>query len=149
MPPIFVGNSTAAGLGGTAVAATDLLNVYVVYYDGTDLAFAKSSNGGGSFSGAAKITSGAGISPSIAISGNTIYVSHFDVTSGDLLFTRLDDLGANWYTSSTVVDSGIGINLVGKATSIAVDGTSVYIAYNDANNGDLKIAKSIDNGTTW
>jgi hypothetical protein len=149
MPPVFVGNTAATPLGGISVAATDNMNVYVAFFDGNNLGFAKSSNGGVSFSTPIAIDTNNGISPSIAVSAGTIYVSHFHVTSGDLLFTRSDDLGATWITPPMVVDTGLGSNLVGKSTSIAVDGTNVYIAYYDAANRDLKIAKSIDNGSTW
>jgi len=149
MPPVFVGNTSATTLGGTAVAATDGTNVYVVYFDGNNLVFAKSSNGGGSFSSPFNVSTGGGISPSIAVSAGKIYISQFHATSGDLLFTRSDDFGANWITPPLVVDTGLGLNSVGKSTSLAVDGTNVYIAYYDATNGDLKVAKSIDNGDTW
>lgn len=150
MPPAPVGNTSATTLGGTSVAATDAANVYVVYFDDfANLAFAKSSNGGGSFFAPSVVNSSAGISPSIAISAGAIYVSHFHAASGDLLFTRSDDLGATWINPPVVVDKGLGPNQSGKSTSIAVDGTSVYIAYYDATNGDLKVAKSIDNGDTW
>jgi hypothetical protein len=149
MPPVFVGNTSATTLGGTAVAATDSENVYVAYFDGTNLAFARSSNGGGSFPGASVVNSDAGISPSVAVSASTIYVSHFHATSGDLLFTRSDDLGATWIDPPMVVDTNLGANIIGKWTSIAVDGTNVYIAYYDTPNSDLKIAKSIHNGDTW
>ncbi len=152
MPPVFVGNTSATTLGGTAVAATDALNVYVAYFDGTDLAFAKSSDGGGSFPGGGAVCPG-GFSPSIAVSGNSIYISHFSAGGGELLFTRSDDLGVTWHEWSAIrsaqVDTGLGVNWEGKSTSIAVDGTDVYIAYYDHSNGDLKIAKSIDNGDTW
>jgi hypothetical protein len=135
--------------GGTSVAATDGTNVYVVFFDGNNLAFAKSSNGGGSFPTPAIVSTGGGISPTMAVSAGKIYVSQFHATSGDLLFTRSDDFGATWITPPVVVDMGLGLNSIGKSTSIAVDGTNVYIAYYDATNGDLKIAKSIDNGDTW
>ncbi|MCX7037622.1 MAG: sialidase family protein, partial [Spirochaetes bacterium] len=105
MPPVFVGSTSATTLGGTAVAATDGTNVYVVYFDGTYLSFAKSSDGGGSFSTPASISTGGGISPSIAVSAGKIYVSHFHATSGDLLFSRSDDFGATWITPPLVVDT--------------------------------------------
>ena len=148
-PPEHVGSTSTGVLGGTSVAATDNMNVYVAYFDGTHLAFAKSSNGGGSFFAQSVVNSNAGISPSIAISAGRIYISHFLAANGDLLFTRSDDFGATWIDPPMLVDTGLGSNLVGKSTSIAVDGTNVYIAYYDAANRDLKIAKSIDNGDTW
>jgi hypothetical protein len=149
MPPVFVGNTAATPLGGTSVAATDNMNVYVAFFDGNNLAFAKSSNGGGSFSAPINVSTGGGVSPSIAVSAGKIYVSQFHAASGDLLFTRSDDLGANWITPPMVVDTGLGSNLVGKTTAVAVDGANVYIAYYDAANRDLKIAKSVNSGDTW
>jgi hypothetical protein len=149
LSPVIVGGTSTGALGGTSVVATDTTNVYVVYFDGNNLAFAKSSNGGGSFPTPAIVSTGGGISPSIAVSAGKIYVSQFHATSGDLLFTRSDDFGATWITPPVVVDMGLGLNSIGKSTSIAVDGTNVYIAYYDATNGDLKIAKSINSGDTW
>jgi hypothetical protein len=136
-------------LGGTSIATLDGTNVYVSYFDGSNLKFAKSADAWATFSGPRVVSLNGGISPSIAVSAGKIYVSHFHATSGDLLFTRSDDLGATWITPPIVVDIGLGSNPVGKSTSIAVDGTSVYIAYYDFTNGDLKVAKSIDNGDTW
>lgn len=145
---VTVGGTSTGALGGTSVVATDVSMVYVVYFDGNNLGFAKSSNGGGSFTGALAVSSNGGIAPCMAIAGSTIYVSHFDA-SGDLRFTRSDDLGATWYTLPTPIDTVLGANAYGKSTSIAVDGTNVYVAYYDATNGDLKVAKSPDNGVTW
>jgi hypothetical protein len=145
---VTVGGTSTGALGGTSVVATDASMVYVVYFDGNNLGFAKSSNGGGSFSAPVAVSSNGGIAPCMAIAGSTIYVSHFDA-SGDLRFTRSDDLGATWYTLPTPIDTVLGANAYGKSTSIAVDGTNVYVAYYDATNGDLKVAKSPDNGVTW
>ncbi|MDY6968281.1 MAG: choice-of-anchor D domain-containing protein [Spirochaetota bacterium] len=47
---------------------------------------------------------------------------------------------------NNVVDSS---NDVGEHTSIAVNGTDIYIAYYDYANGELKFASSDDSGSTW
>ncbi len=81
---------------------------------------------------------------SIAVAGNSVYISYYDSTNSDLKFAKSTDGGATWSTAT--VDSA---GDVGWGISIAVDGSNVYISYYDSTNGDLKFAKSTNGGATW
>jgi hypothetical protein len=54
--------------------------------------------------------------------------------------------GGDEWSGIITVDSG---DWVGENTSIAVNGSNVYISYYDDANDDLKLAKSTDSGITW
>lgn len=100
-------------------------------------------------------TGDVGIYNSIAVIGDggtetDIYISYYDTDNGNLLFARSSDNGSSWIYRT--VEVGVG-DEVGEYNSIAVLGdggatTSVYISYYDRG-GDLKFAKSTDNGNTW
>ena len=84
---------------------------------------------------------------SIAVDGANVYVSYYDYSYGNLKFAVSTDGGATWGLGNVKTVDSAGD--VGKYTSIAVDGSNVFISYYDNTNGDLKFAKSIDNGDTW
>ncbi|MEW6182915.1 MAG: Ig-like domain-containing protein [Bacillota bacterium] len=67
-------------------------------------------------------------------SGNP-HISHYDATSGDLLYSYED--GSGWHTENV---DGAGSD-VGKYTSIVLDGSGYpHISYYDTTNGNLKYA---------
>jgi len=144
----FVGSYTSIAVSGG--------NVCISYQDGTnaDLKFAKSTDGGATWPAGsiktADATGDVGSHSSIAVSGSDVYISYTLslVTPGDhLRFAKSTDGGATWPAGSIkTVDSA---NDVGQYTSIAVDGSNVYISYYDQTNADLKFAKSINGGDSW
>ncbi|MBN1412308.1 MAG: hypothetical protein JW969_15790 [Spirochaetales bacterium] len=84
---------------------------------------------------------------SMAMDGSTINLSYYDEANGDLKFYPLYNYGQDRNPSNIrTVDSA---GDVGMYSSIAVNGSIVYICYWDKTNGDVKIAKSIDGGLTW
>ena len=125
--------------------------IYVAYFDQSDgnnnLKFGRSIDGGDIF--ATKTIDDAstviGKYPSMAISGDTIFVAYYDETNGNLKLARSSDHGDNWDIDP--VDENT--DDVGRFASLAVDGPKVYISYYDESNGNLKFAKSIDGGDTW
>jgi hypothetical protein len=126
-------------------------HVYIAYYDQSDgnfdLKFAKSENNGANFFTYPSIDSTSdvvGKYPSMAISGNIIYIGYYDETNGNLKLARSADDGESWETK-TVDDS---TDDVGLFAQLAADGQNVYISYYDATNKDLKLA-IIDGGGTW
>ncbi len=81
---------------------------------------------------------------SIDLSNDSIFVSYYDATNGNLKFALSENNGLTW-TIKTVDSAGD----VGLMSSIAVAGGSVYIAYYDLTNTALKLAVSRDMGETW
>jgi len=79
-----------------------------------------------------------------AVDKNTIFVSYYDVTNGDLLASKTTNRGLTWTTTS--VDT---TDNVGQYTSIyALDADTVFVSYLDVTNSDLMFCKSTS-GFTW
>jgi hypothetical protein len=142
------------GRGYTTSAVRQVDNktyVYIAYFDQSeanlDLKFGLSENAGNNFSlSTIDSTSDViGKYPSMAISGDTIFVAYYDESNGYLKLARSSNHGGNWDIST--VDNST--DSVGRFTSLAVDAPKVYISYYDETNKDLKFAKSIDGGNTW
>ena len=129
----------------------DRTYVYIAYYDQSegnlDLKFGRSVNNGETFSISKIDNSSANIGkyPSMAISGDTIFIAYYDVSNGNLKLARSSNHGSNWNIAT--VDNST--DNVGSFASLAVDGPKVYISYYDQTNKDLKFAKSIGGGDTW
>ena len=136
-----------------AVSGND---VYVVWQAKTtgkyQIIFAKSTDGGATFSTPVNISSNSGDSsyPKIATSGNNVYVTwSFTVTNKDydVLFTKSTDGGATFEIpiniSNNLGDSGL--------PQMAVSGNNVYVTWenNGLGNFDVFVAKSTDNGNTF
>lgn len=125
--------------------------VYIAYFDQSeanlDLKFGLSENAGNNFSlSTIDSTSDViGKYPSMAISGDTIFIAYYDESNGYLKLARSSNHGSSWDIST--VDNST--DSVGRFTSLAVDAPKVYISYYDETNKDLKFAKSIDGGNTW
>jgi hypothetical protein len=140
--------------GYTASAVRQVGNsiyIYVAYFDQSDgnnnLKFGRSVDGGDIFSSKIIDNSSAVIGkyPSMAISGDTIFVTYYDESNGNLKLARSSNHGDSWDIDS--IDENT--DDVGRFASLAVDGSKVYISYYDESNKNLKFAKSIDGGNTW
>ena len=140
--------------------APDTTNIYISYYDDTSdnrkfavathFAFptftfstVNSTNDMGQYSSIA-----AGNDTSVD-NGQTVYISYYDATSGDLKLTSSTNSGSP-FSVSTVVSSGD----VGQFSSIAiVDPTTVFISYfEDApitSSNKLRMVRSADYGVTF
>ncbi len=128
--------------------------IYISYYDATNgnLRFAYSNDGTsftttnadasandiGQYSSVSMIAGGGG-------GLDTIYISYYDATGGDLKFQSSTSGGTTWVGAVTV-DSA---NNVGTYSSIAASGTTVYISYFDSTNGNLMFQKSTNSGSSW
>lgn len=124
--------------------------LYVVYYDLTngDLKLAKSTSpdAGNTWPvPAVSVVDSAGFVGSWAslalTGGDDLTVSYLD--DYNLKVARSLDGGSTW--SSVTVDT----NGVGQYTSVADNGTELFVSYYDLVNLDLKVAQSIDGGTSW
>jgi len=136
-----------------AVSGND---VYVVWQAKTtgkyQIIFAKSTDGGATFSTPANVSNNTGDSsyPKIATSGNNIYIVwSFTVTNKDydVLFTKSNDRGSTFSIpvniSNNSGDSGL--------PQMAVSGNNVYVTWenNGLGNFEVFVAKSTDNGNTF
>ena len=130
--------------------------VFVVWQGKTtgkyQIIFAKSTDGGATFSTPVNISNNSGDSsfPKIAISGNNLYVTWaFTVTNKDfdILFATSSDGGTTFSTpvnlSNTLGDTGL--------PQITSSGNDVYVTWenNASGNFDVFVAKSTDNGKTF
>ena len=131
-------------------------NIYICHYHDNfpdrELKFAKSTDGGITWPvDNIKVVDSTGYGgkyTSITTSGNDIYISYYNSDNGDVKFAKSEDEGKTWPTDNIAVVDSVG-SLREVNTSIAVSESNVYISYYDPDNGDLKIAKSIDGGETW
>ncbi|MEK7873753.1 MAG: hypothetical protein AAB502_07865, partial [Chloroflexota bacterium] len=132
----------------TSIAATDVNNVFVVYYDADnqDLKFIKTANAGVDWSTPVTIDSTGDVgqyASLAAISASNLVVSYYYATGGDLKFARSTDGGDTWVRLTV---DGVGAD-VGKYSRIAaVDANHIFISYYDATNRDLKVAKTTNGG---
>jgi len=143
----------ASGLGGGSST------VYMAYYDttGKKLRFARSDDNGTSWASPNGITLqvdggtdvGQWTSLAVDATGDRVYVAYYDASNKDLKFARSDDKGATWPTIRSV-DSKLNVGLY---PSIAISGsgaaTAVSVSYYDESNGDLRFARSTNNGESW
>ena len=95
------------------------------------------------------INSGSSVCPAIAVCGSKIYVVWHDATPGncEIYFKKSADGGATWQTNQRLT------NNAGQSVTpdIAVDGSTVYVAWSDNTPGnyDIYFKKSTDGGATW
>ncbi|MBE3129270.1 MAG: exo-alpha-sialidase [Acidobacteria bacterium] len=143
-----VGTTAATLIPCTATAASGT-NVHVAWFDGSNMRLSYSEDGGSTFTAMngydRTVDTNGGSFPSIVVNGNRIYLSFVSNDFSGVIFKRSDDNALTWAATKLFNPPGT----THAFTSLAVDGTNVYIAYYDATNGDLKVAKSIDNGDTW
>ena len=136
-----------------AVSGND---VYVVWQGKTtgkyQIIFAKSTDGGATFSAPVNISDNSGDSsyPKIIASGNNIYITWSYTVTGkdyDVLFTKSTDGGTTFSApvniSNNPGDSGL--------PQMSVSGNNVYITWenNGVGNFEVFVAKSTDNGNTF
>ncbi len=143
----------------TSVAAVGN-SVYISYYDGSNqqLKFAHSSDGGDTWIRKDIRTvdpeRGTGTFNSIAVSGNRVYISYTNKKENELRFAASADNGKTWEPADIRLVDGSAVSKGGRYTSIASEGSNIYISYNGAYHGkgmgkSLKVAKSTDRGRTW
>jgi len=144
------------GSSGSPQFAVSGNNGYVVWQAQAtgkyQILFAKSTDGGATFSTPVNISNNSGDSsfPKILVSENNIYVTWaFTVTTTDydVLFSKSTDGGATFSTpvnlSNTVRDTGL--------PQMAISGNNIYITWenNGSGNFDVFVAKSTDSGNTF
>ena len=130
-------------------------NVYVVWKDNTlgndEVFYRRSTDGGATFGRTVNLSNTAGFSgaPSIAVSGNNVYIVWYDETPGnsEIFYRRSTDDGATF--GSTVNLS----NNVGESapSAIAVSGNNVYVVWRDNTPGnfDMLYRRSTNGGASF
>ena len=140
--------------------AVDGSNIYVVWQDNTpdllneEIYFKRSVDGGVTWKTNKRLTNNAGGNydsqyPAIAVDGLNIYVVWEDTTPGnyEIYFKKSVDGGATWETNKRLT-SNAGVSY---APAIAVDGSNIYVVWQDNTQGDEEIyfKRSVDGGVTW
>ena len=148
--------SKNVGSSGSQQFAVSRNDVYVVWQAKAtgkyQILFAKSTDGGATFTTPVNISNNSGDSsyPKILVSENNIYVTWaFTVTTTDydILFSKSTDGGATFTTpvnlSNTVGDTGL--------PQMTMSGNNIYIIWenNGLGNFDVFVAKSTDSGNTF
>lgn len=137
-----------------AVKANDSLYVCYDLASSQDLRFAKSTNGGTTFTGALSVDTGGQVGTycdiAVDTTGNRVYIAYYDFTNGNLKFARSDNDGVTW-PAGNIVTIDNSTNDVGRYASLAIDEGlgHVYVSYYDNSSGDLYFARSTNHGTTW
>ena len=115
--------------------------------DDWDLGFAKSTNGGVSWtiSTIDEMTSNLGQYSSLAIdTSNNYLISYANVSDNQLKFAKSINGGTSW--TLTVIENAISA----KQSSLAVNSSNQYIvAYHSETDHQVKFAKSINGGQEW
>jgi hypothetical protein len=90
------------------------------------------------------------LNPALAVDGSNIYVVWCDGGWGqDLYFKRSTDRGVTWKTEKLL--KSVGDKGSYLTPSIAVDGSNIYVVWNDNSSGNYEIyfKRSTDRGVTW
>lgn len=151
--------SNNAGLSALPSVATSGNNVHVIWQDNTpgnsEILFTRSTDGGDNFDPAVNLSNNVGLSdsPSVAASGNNVYVVWHDDSSGNFetLYTRSTDGGASFDpTVNLSNNSGACIDPPCRPVITAL-GNYVYTAWADDTPGNFEILyrKSVDSGSTF
>ncbi len=136
--------------------------VYTVWQDGTDnpgsreIFFAKSTDGGETFSTPENVSKNDGIShfPQVALDGNNVYLVWGDDTDGfkDIFFAKSTDGGETFSTPENISNNQIeNSDSFSYQPSINVKSNNVYVVWHDDPQGErnIFIVKSTDGGETF
>ncbi|VVC05297.1 BNR repeat-like domain protein [uncultured archaeon] len=152
--PVDISRSIgSSGSPQFAVSGKDVYSVWQAKTTGKyQIIFAKSTDGGATFSTPANLSNNTGDSsyPKIVASGNNIYITwSYTVTNKDydVLFAKSDDRGSTFSVpvniSNNLGDSGL--------PQMSVSENNVYVTWenNGLGNFEVFVAKSNDNGNTF
>ena len=129
-------------------------NVYVVWTDVTpgnqDIFFARSTNGGLTFSEPENISENAEQSefPQISSEGNNVYVVWHEFTAAgdvDIFFARSTDRGMTFSEPENISENA-GASLLPQISS---EGNNVYVVWIESTSSDVFFARSTDRGMTF
>jgi glutaredoxin len=132
-------------------------NVYVVWYDtapgSPDIFFARSTDGGLTFSDPKNISENTGGSqiPQISSNGNNVYVVWEDTTTtdgnSDIFFARSTDGGLT-FSDPKNISENTGNSVLPQ---ISIEGDNVYVVWHDDTPGnfDIFFARSTNGGFTF
>ena len=144
-----------SGYSDLPVIAASGSNVYVAWQDTSpgnwEIYFKRSIDSGASWGANKRLTNNSGYSgtPAIAASGSNVYVVWGDDSPGnwEIFFERSTDSGASWDAKKRLTNNSGRSEL----PSIAVNGSNVYVAWNDDSPGNEEIhfKKSGDGGANW
>jgi hypothetical protein len=143
--------STSGSASRPAIAAS-ASKVYVVWQDSSNMIFRKSTNSGASFGseiilGAHGVTSSTNTAPEIMVSGNNVYVTWRQNSTGEIYFARSTD-GGDTFQTAVNLSSNSGSSIL---PHMAVLGNTVVVVWRDSTPGNTEIfySASDDSGVTF
>jgi hypothetical protein len=145
-----------AAFGGTTTLVSAWISNTGIGFD--DLMFARSANGGASWLGQTRISTGtvglpdvASPALALAVTGTqTVHAAWLKKGASDhtLYYKRSDNGGVTWPLTDTVVEaSPFGMGGPAYSPDLTVSGNSVYYVW-EANN-QIKLARSTSSGSSW
>ena len=135
--------------------AVDGSSIYVVWEDYTplypDIYFKRSEDGGVTWKTTRNLSNTAAYSntPAIAVDGLNVYLVWQDNTPGnfEIYFKKSVDGGVTWTTTKRLTNNA-GVSI---SPAIAVDGTNIYVVWDDdtPGNSEIYFKKAGDGGAIW
>ncbi len=151
---VNLSNSGTAHQNTVALEAAGT-NVYVGWVDvdaSKDILLKRSTNSGGTFSGAKNLTNGGGVDPfglDLAATGSNVYAtwSDFNVTRNDIYFARSTTSG-NTFSAKVNLSNNAGSSF---EPQVAFSGANVFVMWEDDTPGnyDILMRRSINSGGSF
>ena len=153
--PVTSSIVTSAGVAdtGPSIKSLDVNNLFICYgyytgYGTAALNFAKSTNGGTSWTTATAVSTFSDFvkyTSIDAVDANNIFIVYYDLTNTSLKYAKSTNGGTSWIASA--IDSSVGYG--SGASIVALSASNLFVSYLDGTNNDLKFAKSTNGGTNW
>ena len=134
-------------------------NVYLAYVDwlnssDTEVYYIESADGGDTWGTPVAVLSDtgdtAGYYSALHVDGSDVFLSYYDWGSGltgDLKFAGSSDTGATWPVENRTDIETVGD--VGLYLEMAVANNRIYVLYYDSTEGEAKLAKSVNGGSSF
>jgi len=135
----------------TPKVVVDGSNVYVIWREGADIFFDRSTDGGATFAGPVNLSGSASVTSlkqhHISISGGNIYVMWREDVGGisDIFVSSSTDGGATFSVNPINISDSPAVS---EEPQIASSGNNAYVLWTEGN-ADLKFSRTTDSGSNF